>query len=168
VPRIDARLRRALREMSNCYCHPGRLVLLVVGYTDETIVSRHRGLQKYDLAALRLLKAAIEPFEELLVTPNALTETSNILRQIRDPDKKRIAAVFKAFIQRSKETYVSSSRASSRTEFLRLGLSDAVLLEVAKDDIFFLTVDGALYAAALAAGYDAVNFNHIRDQNYSS
>ena len=42
-------------------------------------------------------------------------------------------------------------------------MSDAALLEVAKDDIAILSADFDLCLAAEIAGYPTVNFNHVRD-----
>ena len=67
---------------------------------------------------------------------------------------------FRLFIKQTREIYVTSRDAADRQEFVRLGLSDAVLLEVAKQDLFILSADLDLYLAAAAAGYQVANFNH--------
>ncbi|MCC6780519.1 MAG: hypothetical protein IT537_28410 [Hyphomicrobiales bacterium] len=59
------------------------------------------------------------------------------------------------------EEYVRSATAVQRPEFLRLGLSDDTMLEVAKNDVLVLSGDVGLYLAALAAGYKAANFTHV-------
>ena len=59
---------------------------------------------------------------------------------------------------------VSSTDASSNSMFHRLGLADAVLLEVITAETPLITVDLDLYLAALEKGQDAaVNFTHLRD-----
>ena len=57
-----------------------------------------------------------------------------------------------------------SSVAAERKEFVRLGLADAALLEIAAKDVTLLTTDFDLYNTALAKGAQALNFNHLRDQ----
>ena len=69
-------------------------------------------------------------------------------------------------IQQTQEIFVESKEASSRQEFLRVGLTDAGLLEVAKADVAILSVDLELCIAAETAGYSAINLNHIRDAYY--
>jgi hypothetical protein len=66
-------------------------------------------------------------------------------------------------MERVREVSVSSYAAANRTEFLRLGLTDSVVLSIAEDDIAILTADLDLYLAASTAGYNVINFNHIRD-----
>jgi hypothetical protein len=138
------------------------LVLLVVGLTERRYISVHKRLKEYTIADFDLLAAMISVSAGVAVTPNALSEASNLLRQINEPAKIQIATVFRGLIKRMNEIYIASAAASSRSEFLRIGLSDSALLEIGKQDIVILSVDHDLYMAALAAGYAAVNFNHHR------
>ena len=144
------------------------LVLFVVGLTDPAYVDKHKRLRAYDLLALHLLEEyIIASSKEVLVTPHALSEASNHLRQIAEPARSHIGRTFQKFIERSKEIYVKSATASSRAEFLDLGLSDSALMEVAKEDVVIVSVDLDLCIAAEIAGYSALNFNHVRDDAYN-
>jgi hypothetical protein len=58
---------------------------------------------------------------------------------------------------------LNSYEAAGRAEFLRLGLTDPVVLSIAETDISVLTADLGLYSAACKAGYCSINFNHVRD-----
>jgi hypothetical protein len=140
------------------------IILLVVGLTNPKYISIHKRLQQYDIAALNLLTNTIAQFDALIVTPNALSEASNLLRYVADPAKTIIAKTFHNFIQQTQEIFVESKEA--RQEFLRVGLTDAGLLEVAKADVAILSVDLELCIAAETAGYSAINLNHIRDAYY--
>jgi hypothetical protein len=139
------------------------LVLLVVGLTERNYISVHKRLKAYSVADFELLSALISASAGVAVTPNSLSEASNLLRQISEPAKRQIAIKFRELIKRTDEIYVTSADASSRTEFLRIGLSDSALLEVSKKNIVVLSVDLDLCTAALAAGYEAINFNHVRE-----
>jgi len=99
----------------------------------------------------------------MFVTPNTLSEVSNLLDRIMEPAKTEIYTAFKAMIGRVHECYIKSSEASERVEFLRLGLSDSVLLELSREQAVVLTVDIGIYLAALKQGYEVLNFNHCRD-----
>ncbi len=66
-------------------------------------------------------------------------------------------------IHGSEEIVVSSADASSNSDYRRLGLTDAALLEVVTANIPLLTTDVILYiAAAEKDAAAAVNFNHHR------
>ena len=139
------------------------IVLLVVGLTDETYIEKHKRLKAFMIADYKLLLSTIKTGAQIVVTPNALSEASNLLRQIAEPAKGQIGVVFKRLVKNTKEIYVASAPATEREEFLRLGLSDSALLEVAKDEVVILSTDLDLCVAAEMAGYDVVNFNHLRD-----
>lgn len=144
------------------------LVLLVVGLTKPEYISAHKRLKEYTVDDFYLLMDAINRSAGIVVTPNALSEASNLLRQINDPAKGEISLVFQKFIENTNEIYVKSADASIRSEFVSLGLADSALLEIGRNDIVVLTADLDLCVAAEISGYRAINFNHIRDDFYNA
>ena len=140
------------------------LVLLIVGRVGEEFISRHGRLQQFVVEDYRILRNLLDQVEQVFVTPNTLTETSNLLAQHGEPERSRFFNQLRATIQDSKEIQVVSKVASQNREFRRLGLTDAVLLEVATVETPLLTVDLDLYLAALTKDLDtAVNFRHIQN-----
>ncbi|HRJ59835.1 MAG TPA: PIN domain-containing protein [Azospirillaceae bacterium] len=144
------------------------LVLLMVGLTKPGYIRVHKRLEGYSFDDFRRLGVILNQFENIVVTPNVLTETSNLLRQIAEPARSEITTVYANHIPTLVEQHISSREAAARPEFLWLGLSDAALLDVNKTDIIMLTADGKLWTAALTAGYQAWNFNHIREAAWSA
>lgn len=139
------------------------LVLLVVGGTSQNYISRHKRCREFTKNDYGILYEFLSNFSKVIATPNILTETSNLLSHINEPARTEIFCAYRVFITGIEETIVSSQRASHRQEFLRLGLSDAALLELADRDIILLTRDSDLYLAALASGREAINFAHIQN-----
>ena len=120
------------------------LVLLIVGSVNRHLIAKHRRLRRF----------TIEDFDSLI----------NLLGQHADPERSRFFDRLKFIIQESKEIVVASTVASHNNAFKRLGLTDAVLLEVATAETPLVTVDLDLYLAALAKGQDAaVNFTHLQN-----
>lgn len=139
-------------------------VLLVVGSVGTDLIAKHRRLQGYSEEDYETLISLLDRVDRVFVTPNTLTETSNLLAQHGDPDRSRFFERLRIIIQESKEVVVASAAASSNSEFGRLGLTDAALLEVVTKETPLVTVDLDLYLAALAKGEElAVNFTHVRD-----
>ena len=139
------------------------LVLLVVGTEDRGLIDRHRRLQAYTADDYDLLLDMTEDAEHLFVTPNTLTEASNLLAQHRDPERSRLLDRLSLLIHESEEIIVSSAEASSNSDYRRLGLTDAALLEVVTADTPLVTVDFDLYIAAVRKDPDAaLNFTHYR------
>lgn len=141
------------------------LVLLIVGSHDRSLVSRHKRTVQYTTEDFDLLLELVGGYDELLVTPNILTETSNLLRQIRAPLDSQLTEVLGTWINQPimRENYVASANASGVEEFPRLGLTDAGILELLSGPVPFLTDDLDLYVAVSTKHPNLVaNFNHLR------
>ena len=86
----------------------------------------------------------------MFVTPNTLTETSNLLAQHGEPERSRFFDSYDSSFRKAEEIHVVSEVASrNNSEFRRLGLTDAALLEVATVETPLLTVDLDLYLTRL-------------------
>jgi hypothetical protein len=143
-------------------------LLMVVGLTSPTYIIKHKRLaaRRYSERDFTLLGSLISQTDNVVVTPNACTETSNWLKHgyIHDPARTQICMVFQNLIAASQEQYVSTIQASQRTEFERIGVTDSVLLEVAAENpCTLLTDDLPLYVAASSRGYKVVYFTHHRE-----
>lgn len=140
------------------------LVLLVVGRTDRNLIPKHRRLRVFAKEDYDLLIRFINQVDRIYVTPNTLTETSNLLAQHADPELSLFFDELRFIIHESEEVVIASKVASANSRFSRLGLTDAALLEAASEETPVLTVDLDLYLAALEKGtYTAVNFTYFQD-----
>jgi hypothetical protein len=139
-------------------------VLLFVGATDRSYIRKHKRLDTYDETDFDILCAEIDKFAKIVFTPNMLTEASNIMRQIADPIRSRICATMARFVGQVEERVVGSRQAVLRKEYIRLGLSDCVLLDVLQSESTLLTADFDLYFAATSLGLPAINYRHIQEQ----
>jgi hypothetical protein len=136
------------------------IVLLVVGLADEKLVPQHKRTRAYSINDFRLLRKIISNFDEVTVLPNALSEASNLLDFEGEGQPAKIFVQFSHLIATCREVYIPSVIASVRSEFRRLGLTDAATLEMGKEHFHILSADVGLYLAALEAGYAASNFTH--------
>ena len=140
------------------------LVLLVVGSVDRGLIAKHRRLRGFTEEDFDLLLDLIRPVGRVFVTPNTLTETSNLLGQHGEPERYGFFERLRSIIHESKEVVVASTDASSNSSYYRLGLTDAALLEVITAKTPLITADLDLYLAALEKEHDAaVNFTHFRN-----
>ena len=149
--------------LSGFFVDSNLLLLYVVGKESPTLVSRHRRLDSYSVEDYYALNQLLAEVGRVFVTPNTLTETSNLLGQHGEPERSSLFERLRSVIQDSEEVVVSSVVASINSSFIRLGLTDSVLLEAASADAPLLTADFRLYMAGLAKGDGAaVNFMHYR------
>ena len=139
-------------------------VLLVVGSVGRDLIEKHRRLRAYSAEDYEILIDLLDRVERVFVTPNTLTETSNLLAQHREPERSLFFDRLRFIIHESEEIVVASAVASSNSAFNRLGLTDAALLEVVTPETPLVTVDLDLYLAANASGQEAaLNFTHLRN-----
>ena len=131
------------------------LVLLVVGAVDRRLVGKHRRVRSFEAEDYDLLLDLLqETSQPVVVTPNTLTEVSNLLE---DRNDRRFLRQLKELIEESEEIIVASSAASNNRAYEQLGLSDAVLLEIASAQRPLITADLDLYHAILITkGSEAV------------
>jgi hypothetical protein len=140
------------------------LVLLTVGATSRDYITRHKRLTAFIPEDYDVLLHLISDAQAVRVTPNILTETSNLAAYIDNPAKSQIFDTFQRLISSFLEIYVPSTAAIGRWEFIRLGLTDAAVLEALTDQVVLLTTDLDLFLAAQSAGASAINFNRVRDR----
>jgi hypothetical protein len=139
------------------------LVLLIVGLVSRDLIGRHRRLRQYSEEDFNLLRRLISGHSPILVTPNTLTEASNLCRQISGREHQRIAAMFRALLDGGmEEQYIDSRTAAKHEAFPALGLTDAAILEQMESRPVLITTDLDLFVAADRRGHVAINFNHMR------
>ena len=138
------------------------LVLFIAGMSSREYIGRHRRLRDYSEEDFDLLVEFIRPMSALVVTPNILTEASNLLSGIAEPARSHIADTFRQIVGSMDERFVQSTRAVEQREFPRLWLTDAAVLTELANSHVLLTADLDLYLAASQRRYSAVNFNHLR------
>ena len=139
------------------------LVLYVVGMSNPTLITRHRRLSGFSEEDFELLADMLEDMSDIVVTPNVLTETSNLLGYQRDDDWGNLSIMLKRLIDEVVEVVIPSKDAAARSEFEALGLTDAGLLTVASPSRPLLTVD--LQLCTWIQGLDekaAINFTLLQ------
>ena len=155
----------ALQTTEKLIIDTNLLLLLIVGVTSRDYIRKHKRVDTFSESDFDLLHRIANDAKSVVVTPNILSETSNLAAQIRQPAKGEIARCMKDIIELHPEEYIESAKASKRPEFVRLGLVDTAILETCRQGATLLTTDLSLYLAAEHAGYEAINFNHLRDSN---
>ena len=146
---------------SKIFIDANLLILLVVGETGTEFIAKHKRLKQFQVPDYERLARLVNQIDHVLVTPNTLTEASNLLAQHGDPERSRFFEVLKALIEESDEIVVASEVASHNSEFTRLGLADAALWEVVSNSTPVITTDLNLYlSASKRESSSAFNFWH--------
>jgi hypothetical protein len=143
------------------------MLLLVVGSASRSYIATHKRLKAYTERDFNLLLTILSTGSRLVVIPNTVTETSNLAGNIAEPARTHIYRFLREFLLASTtdEVYVESGVAAGHGAFLRLGITDAALLNTMPEDSILLTADLDLYLEAFRQGRTAVNFNHSIEAN---
>ena len=138
------------------------LVLLIVGDVGPELIRKHRRLQMFTPEDYYKLSTLLDTVQSAFVTPNTLTEASNLLAQHREPERSILFSRLRYLIRQSQEVVVASADAAANTAFARLGLTDAALLQAVSASTPVLTVDLNLCVAAWSKDPEAaVNFTRL-------
>lgn len=140
------------------------LLLLFVGSASTEFVGKHKRTRSHlSLYDFDMLGMIIATFSDIILLPHVLTETSNLARQISNPDQRHISNRLYQYIATCIEVPISSISAAGREEFARLGLTDAAILQFCaltegSLGATILTVDGELADAANSLGYSLIDY----------
>jgi hypothetical protein len=139
-------------------------LVLVVGAHDPAHIERFKRTRAYTAGDYDLLTAFVSGFSQLVVTPNILTEVSNLAGQLSEPLRSEVFASLALLAGQAAERYFPSREAVRESDFIRLGLADVSVLLTAREHVAVLTDDLPLYLKLLEQRMFVVNFNHLRSE----
>lgn len=135
------------------------LVFLVGSINRQLITTFKRTNSRYCAEDFDLLNKLIGNFTKLTTTPNILTEVSNLGSQLSGDTNEQFFEFLSIFIQKTTEIYVPSSKISKDASFIKFGITDRGILELARTEHLIITDDYKLAAYCK----NSLNFNHLRD-----
>jgi len=140
------------------------LLLYIVGSLSLDRITRHKRTDTFTVEDYWLLDSLLAKFGGIVVTPNVLTEVSNLLGQTDEKARWALLAWLGSRVPALDEHYVPSHQAVEAPEFSRLGLADASILSCSTQGMTVLTDDVHLYLALQRRGVEVINFNHLRER----
>lgn len=141
------------------------LIVLLVGLIDTRLISQHKRTSIYDEQDFRDLVSVIESFDRLVVLPNVWTEVDNLLNKFSGDYKYLYMTKTCETMKASSEKYIMSLKGTESHSYYDLGLTDSLLLELAKGSELLITSDSSLSDFAIANNvkvYDIVKNRNER------
>ena len=136
------------------------LVLLVVGTWDRSQIRSHRRTQNFTPDDFDTLQEEMLRFQNPCITTSSiLAETSNLMgNEFHEEIADVLLQVCRPLIEitRPKEDLFAIPA------FPALGFTDCSVLAALNEEIVVLTDDFLLYGQVWEAGFEAINFNHLR------
>ncbi|MCE9593466.1 MAG: hypothetical protein K8S98_04670 [Planctomycetes bacterium] len=116
------------------------VVLHGIGSADPAWIAKHKRTAEFTASDFELLTEFLSRFEQLLTTPNILTEVSNRVRQgLSDERLERVSNELAQFAEFSDERFIASGDATKDACHARLGLTDAAILRLSEVGVAVVT-----------------------------
>jgi hypothetical protein len=145
------------------------LLLYFMGrFAPDQITRFKRTASLFNTEDFALLVVLLDQFERLLTTPTILAEVSNLSASLGEPLRTTYFEKLKKEISLLEEHFTRSTDAVESECFIRLGLTDAAIHALARQNAnLVLTADFDLYYFLLSKELDVINFNHLRPIGWS-
>jgi hypothetical protein len=140
------------------------LLLFVVGSTSREWIRRHKRLGAFDVRDYMILARILTAAEKLVVTPNILTETSNLLGSPKNPSDHALFRTLAEIVETAdilEEVYVPSAEVAKTRQFQYLGLTDAGILSLKDQNAVILTRDERLASECMNMGLSVLPFDPV-------
>ncbi|MBA7548532.1 hypothetical protein ES705_40993 [subsurface metagenome] len=98
----------------------------------------------------------------VILTPNVLTEASNLLESYKVGGQNIGLKGLKIIIESIEESYEKSNNLIELVSFEKFGLSDSSIDNLCQNNVIAITVDLPLYGYLVSKSYPVINFNHVR------
>jgi len=142
------------------------LLLLWIGGFDRELIGQFKRVNQYVATDYDLLLALVAACPKLVTTPNVLPEVVNLAGQLRSQLAVEFREELRQTIPKWEERLFSSHERMHDECFVRLGLTDATLEELARQNVLVLSADFPLYGSLMDQGLPAINFTHLRAEAY--
>jgi hypothetical protein len=137
------------------------LVLYMVGKTNIRRIQDFKPCDAFEIEDFDRLAKLVEYLGKVFTTPHILTEVSN-LAKLRGNELSAFRQIYKLAVEQMDEFCDESRAVVADAAFMPLGLTDAAIVLLQRENLLVLTSDLDLWIALQQRGVDSVNFNHFR------
>ena len=141
-------------------------VLRLVGWLDPQLLSKIKRTAQFGIDDWALLNNLLSLVPTVLVTPCILTECCNLLDGANQAHGLALFEVLRKNIVHLKEDFVRSKELALGDVFLRFGLADASLADLAQRGHLVITDDLPLQVRLNSLSLPVLNFNHLRSADW--
>jgi len=143
------------------------LLLFFIGTINKDYIAKFKRTSAYIPEDYDTLTLFVNQFNNIITSPNILTEVNNLANSLSGEYKIAFYKIFADSISVLEEKYFSSKKALDNPIFHKFGLTDTTILELITGQYLLLTDDFKLSKyAEEKLNLDVLNFNHIRIYNW--
>jgi hypothetical protein len=138
------------------------LLLYCVGKHRIDLVPQFKRTKQYTTDDFALVSQIWVRFQKIYTTPTILAEVSNLARQVRESDCEPLMRTLVDVIPLMEEQHKPSSSLTANPSFVKFGLTDSSIAEIAQRKIVVLTDDFPLSQYLNKQKLVAFQFSHFR------
>ena len=154
-------LRRYLR--TGVAVDTGLLLLLTVGYYENSYVSRFKLTSFFSDEDYELLAEFLSKFRNVVLTPHVLAELSNLAFKLPSGRLDGYLDRLRQLLLPLPECYVEKNPVLTHGDFKNLGVADVgLVISCLEGPYLLLTSDRRLSGIARRNGVDALHFDELR------
>lgn len=141
-------------------------IILILGILDKKLIKSHKRTSIYDETDFdNLIDLIGSDLSKILVLPNIWTEVDNLLNDFSGSYKYQYYLTLKELITITSEKYFETEKLIENYNLQIIGITDSIIIEIAKDCSFLITADSKLSDIAVANGikvFDLVESRNLR------
>jgi hypothetical protein len=153
--------------MSSVIVDTNILTLLIVGKINPCDIGKHKRTSIYKEKHYLKLIDILDGYTEIFSCPNINTEVDNLLNDYSGENKNRYLRIYREIINKSNEKYIESKVIVQNWVFQNLGLTDTIVLEMAKKCDLLISGDSELCDYARSQDIRVFDFKAYVNIDYS-
>ena len=138
------------------------LLLYIVGNLDPSLLGKIKRTNQFEASDHTLLSNVLSLVPKLIVTPGILRESCNLLESANRTYGFALFGVIKLMLGVVTEAYTSAAVLSENVTFLKFGVTDCSIADLAAKGCIVVSDDLRLSTTLQGLGHPVVNFNHLR------
>jgi hypothetical protein len=138
------------------------LLLLFLGECLPDLVGRFKRAAQFAPEDWPLLTRLLSLFPSVITTPSILTEVNSLGGQLSEPARATFRGFLSQRLSSVEERYSPSAELARHGAFIKFGLADSSITQLAEVGHLVLTDDFRLSQFLDSKGHAVLNFNHIR------
>lgn len=142
------------------------LIILLLGLIDKNLIGSHKTSSIYTQDDFEQLVSVIQDFRKLIVLPQVWAEADNLLNNFKGNYKYSYLLQLKRLIEQSTERHIATKALMESNYLWEVGITDALILEVAKDCDYVITSDSHLSDILEANRIPVYDMVRVRNEKF--
>lgn len=141
-------------------------IILVLGIIDKTLINKHKRTSIYsDTDYDNLINFIGDDLSKILVIPNIWTEVDNLLNNTLANYKYQYYLTIKQLFNNTTEQYFETKKLTKSLYLDQVGITDSIIIEIAKKCKCIVTGDSRLSDIAIANGIKVYDLVELRNRS---